>query len=734
MQTFSAVLSNVLAVGNQAFQITFDLAEGTSLTWRPGQYIWLELSQLEFEDPAGSRRAFSIVSDCRNNTQISILIRNSQSGYKRTLLGLAVGSPVQIIGPFGSSYCLSDEKPTVLIAGGTGIAPFASILRSLDIIPQKPIKLIYCSASHESSCLTPDIDKICTENNIPISKHLGDFRESILPTGIDYSSDVFFVCGPEGFVNTVCTILQSRGATLAQIHLEQFYPSPPDNLTEADFSPNQKNIMLQAIHDSKNHVVITDFNGKIVFANKTAEKNTGFTFDEMRGNTPRLWGGLMSHEFYASFWKEKHSANGFDGEIENRRKNNEIYHVIAHISPILNENEQIIGFIGTEEDVTERLNLEKKLKDQNEELIREKQKDDAILTSVGDGVVAVDKDGVVLLANPSALNMLGLTSNELIGKRYVDVVPAEDEHGNPITPAERAAMMSIAQNKVINTTMTYLRKDKSKFIVSTVNTPLFISGVLTGDVIAFRDITSERQIDKAKTEFISLASHQLRTPLSTINWYTESLLSGENGTISDNQKTFLEEIYSAGQRMVTLVNSLLNVSRIELGTFVIEPVETDLLKFLQSEVAGLSVQAKLKNIQIIFSPQSDHPTIPIDVKLMQMVIQNLISNAIKYSPDQTIIDISITNHDETVTIAIVDHGIGIPLHEQNKIFTKLYRAGNAKAKISDGNGLGLYLAKMIMDQSGGSLRFESVEGTGTTFYIDLPTSGMIKKEGAKSLT
>lgn len=731
MNTYDVVLEKKESIGTQAVQLTLKFPPTINFDFNPGQYIWLVVPKLNFPDPKGERRAFSITSSSTKKDKITILMRVSDSGFKKTILNLPLNSPLQIIGPFGSSYLVNPQidKNIVMIAGGVGIAPFSSIIRSLQFysIPPK-IQIIYCSTAPETSSFTADLDQLCSQNDILVNKHLGDFRENILPTGIDFLNDEFYVCGPEALINAVCTILTNKNVPMGRIHLEQFYPAPPDNLTEADFilKPGEKNIMLQAVQDSKNHVIITDANGKIIFANKTAEKNTGFNFNEMRGNTPRLWGGMMSVEFYRSFWQQKKEALGFDGQITNRRKNGQIYQVIIHISPIFNSKHTAIGYIGTEEDITDQLDLQ-------QQMLQDKIRDEAILQSIGEGVLVQDFQGKVIFMNAAATSMLLYSSTDIIGQPFEQIVKSEDLNGRLLNKEDRPIVKASKTKQLVSSQLVYIRKDGTKFISDLVITPILIKGQYFGVVQVFKDKTKEAEIDKMKSEFISLASHQLRTPLSTINWYTESLLTGETGQVNPDQEKFLNEIYSASKRMVALVNALLNVSRIEMGTISVEPQITDLVKLLETEISNISIQAKDKNIQVNIDKNVDKLEMPIDVKLVQMVLQNIFANAIRYSPVHAKIEIRLDKKAEDIIISVADQGIGIPLNEQSKIFLKLFRATNAKEKVSDGNGLGLYLVKMIMDQSGGKIWFDSVEGQGTTFYISLPLSGMIKKNGTTIL-
>ncbi|MEK7461966.1 MAG: HAMP domain-containing sensor histidine kinase, partial [Patescibacteria group bacterium] len=252
---------------------------------------------------------------------------------------------------------------------------------------------------------------------------------------------------------------------------------------------------------------------------------------------------------------------------------------------------------------------------------------------------------------------------------------------------------------------------------------------IVGAVEVFRDITKEKGIDKAKTEFVSLASHQLRTPLSTVNWYSEMLLTGDVGEISAEQKMYLEEIYKGNQRMVDLVNTLLDVSRIELGTFDGESKPTNIVGLVESVVDEQKLQVAEKKLKISCIFAVNIPLIQVDPKLLRMVIQNLLSNSIKYTPERGRIEVALLLDDKkNVIFKITDTGYGIPKNQYDKIFTKLFRADNVIGKDTEGTGLGLYIAKSIVEQSGGKLWFESEENKGSTFYASLQI-GKPKKNG-----
>ena len=237
-----------------------------------------------------------------------------------------------------------------------------------------------------------------------------------------------------------------------------------------------------------------------------------------------------------------------------------------------------------------------------------------------------------------------------------------------------------------------------------------------------RDVTKEMEVDKAKTEFVSLASHQLKTPLTTVRWHCEAMLSGATGPLSPDQTKYIQTMQEANLRMIGMVNDLLNISRIELNTFSLRPEEFDIRELAQSVIAEQEKMAQDKQVTLRFS-SSEVPRVFADKTMARMIFQNLISNAIKYTPTGGSVECEIGTagaKKESIFIRIADTGIGIPKGEQHRVFEKLHRASNAEALVPDGTGLGLYVVKMIVDHAGGGITFESVEGKGTTFYVSLP--------------
>jgi len=229
-----------------------------------------------------------------------------------------------------------------------------------------------------------------------------------------------------------------------------------------------------------------------------------------------------------------------------------------------------------------------------------------------------------------------------------------------------------------------------------------------------------RQLDKIKDEFISMASHQLRTPLTSVKGYLSMVIEGDAGKITPSQKQLLDQAFMSSENMVHLINDFLNVSRIQTGKFIIDKSPVDLSELVEQEINSLVPNAKVRNMKLVYKKPKKFPIIDIDEGKMRQVVMNFADNAIYYSHDNSSIIISLGIEGSEIVFTVKDTGIGVPKSEKDKLFAKFYRAANAKIQRPDGTGVGIYLAKKVIDAHGGQIIFESVEGKGSTFGFRLP--------------
>lgn len=229
-----------------------------------------------------------------------------------------------------------------------------------------------------------------------------------------------------------------------------------------------------------------------------------------------------------------------------------------------------------------------------------------------------------------------------------------------------------------------------------------------------------QRLDSAKDEFVSMASHQLRTPLTSVKGYISMVLEGDAGKLSPMQQKLLEEAFTSSERMVHLINDFLNVSRLQTGKFMIDLRQVDLVKVARQEVDGLQTTANAHDLKLRFRSKVPALVLQLDENKIRQVMMNFIDNAIYYSPRGSTITVEIAVVDGSATLEVHDKGMGVPDSEQARLFTKFYRASNARKQRPDGTGVGLFLAKKVVDSHGGSLIFESKVGKGSTFGFRLP--------------
>ena len=232
-----------------------------------------------------------------------------------------------------------------------------------------------------------------------------------------------------------------------------------------------------------------------------------------------------------------------------------------------------------------------------------------------------------------------------------------------------------------------------------------------------------RELDQRKSEFLSIAAHQLRTPLSGLKWALQMLIKDEGNSFSKEQKVLLMKSYEGNERLIDLVNQMLHANQIDAGIFALQKAPTQMFDLVDSVLYEISHIASQKNVRIVFDRgDTAFPSLTVDQAKMRAVFQNLLENAVKYSKPGGEVSITASRADNTVQFAVKDTGIGIPKDQQVQIFSRFFRARNARKSDPNGNGLGLYIVKSIVEMHGGALRFESGENQGTPILFSPPLS------------
>lgn len=367
---------------------------------------------------------------------------------------------------------------------------------------------------------------------------------------------------------------------------------------------------------------------------------------------------------------------------------------------------------------------EQVITDRTKELKQQYALDRAVLEGIGYGVVAVDRKGVVTDVNPSAASSLGEHRDHLIGKTIESVVLLCGHRGNPLK-GTHPVRVCLQSHKTLrspaNMHINIRCKDESLLPVSYSVSPLTVDRTTFGAIIVFQDVTEERRLDYLKSEFIELASHQLRTPLSALRWYVE-LFTEQKKNLNNEQRGFLKEMQHSVVRMIALLNSLLHAAHLEGDNLKPEIQKTDMTLLIHELHDDCRAMTRDKGLACNLNAPMKKTVIETDPILMRIVLQNLLSNAVKYTPSnsKSSIGISLTQGKNGVAIVVKDQGVGIPKSEQDRVFQKFFRAKNVRKRDTDGNGLGLYITRTIIERLGGSISFKSEENKGTIFTVKLP--------------
>lgn len=392
----------------------------------------------------------------------------------------------------------------------------------------------------------------------------------------------------------------------------------------------------------------------------------------------------------------------------------------AELSAILDQNEEKTHELESSKKAI--LNVMEDLNTEKNKISDEKNKMETILRSIGDGVFVTDVEGKVIRVNHPAERMSGYSDVETYGKKYTQVFKFANEDGSEGDYPD-FVMEAIKTGKIgsLLPHTVLISKDGNKIPVLDSAAPLrSLEGVVFGCVVVLRDNTKERELEKSKDDFLSVASHQLRTPLGSMRWNLEMLLEGDSGKLNKETGELIEQAHQGNLRMIGLVNDLLDVSRIDQGRVMDDPVETDLRKVIEEILVEMEPLTKQRKIRVVSKIEDDIDNLLIDKKRFREVMENLVSNAVKYNKDGGEVSISMKKVEKNIEIAISDTGMGIPKKDQEQLFAKFFRAENAVHSETEGSGLGLYVVKKFVEGWGGKLTVESEIGKGSKFVVYLP--------------
>ena len=355
-------------------------------------------------------------------------------------------------------------------------------------------------------------------------------------------------------------------------------------------------------------------------------------------------------------------------------------------------------------------------------------KSDVVINAIDDGVLAISKDGNIELINPSAQQIIGWDQGDALGINWKSVLKLVTSDGKDVEDLENPIAQSLSKNQPThNDKLFLLTSSEKRILVSIVSSPVGTDG--EGIIVVFRDITKEKAEEREQAEFISTASHEMRTPVASIEGYLGLALNPATAHIDEKARDFITKAHESAQHLGRLFQDLLDISKVEDGRMKNNPKIINVNEFLKNIFDGLATKANEKQLNYIFMPdiidegkeKSLQPIFyaNIDPDHFREVVSNLIENAIKYTPSGEVV-VNVTGDDKQISVSVKDSGIGIPAEDIPHLFQKFYRVDNSDTREIGGTGLGLYLSRRLAEAMSGNLRVESKYKEGSTFYLEIP--------------
>ncbi len=357
-------------------------------------------------------------------------------------------------------------------------------------------------------------------------------------------------------------------------------------------------------------------------------------------------------------------------------------------------------------------------------------KSEVVINAITDGVLALDGQGIIQLINPAAQRLIGWGKQDALSLNYKSVIKLADKKGSDLDDTQDPVALVLATNReVASNDFMLITNAGKKLMISLVISP--VGQIGTGVIIVFRDITREKEEDRQQAEFISTASHEMRTPVASIEGYLGLALNPATAQIDDKARDFITKAHESAQHLGRLFQDLLDVSKADDGRLSNNPKVVDMVEFVHDIVTGLTPKAEAKGLRVLYKPMPDGAEHMGDRQLnpvyyanldndhLREVVANLVENAIKYTLQGEVV-VDVTGDSEHVRVSITDSGIGIPKEDQVHLFQKFYRVDNSDTREIGGTGLGLYLCRRLTEAMNGRIWVESEYKRGSTFYVEFP--------------
>jgi len=366
-------------------------------------------------------------------------------------------------------------------------------------------------------------------------------------------------------------------------------------------------------------------------------------------------------------------------------------------------------------------------------------KSDVVIRIIGEGVLALNGKGVIELINPAAQQIVGWGDGDALNLHYKSVLKLVDSKNEELDDTKDPVQIALASNNPASAdSYSLVTQSGRNLLASVVVSPVGQPGM--GVIVVFRDITKEREEERQQAEFISTASHEMRTPVASIEGYLGLTLNPQTAQIDDKARDFITKAHESAQHLGRLFQDLLDVSKADDSRLKNDPKLVDVTTFVKDIVEGLRPKADEKHLTLIYQPMLGSPAeghdrmsgrelhpmyyANVDNDHLREVVANLVENGIKYTPEGQV-KVDVTGDDNHVTISIADTGLGIPREEQPHLFQKFYRIDNTQTREIGGTGLGLYLCRRLAEAMSGRVYLESEYKKGSTFYLEIPRTSSL---------